>query len=38
MTIEKQKPDKTFGQALRRLLGVYLAVIVLLAIVIHFIR
>ena len=38
MTIERQKPDKTVGQALRRLLGVYLTVMVLLAVVIHFIR
>jgi hypothetical protein len=38
MTIERQKPDKTAGQILRRLLGVYLAVMVLLTVVIHFIR
>jgi hypothetical protein len=36
MTIERQKPNKTVGQALRRLLGVYLAVMLLLALVIHF--
>jgi hypothetical protein len=38
MAIERQKPGKTVGQILRRILGIYLAVVILLAIVIHFIR
>jgi hypothetical protein len=38
MTTERQKPANTVGQALGRLLGIYLAVMVFLAVVIHFIR
>ena len=38
MITEMPKPTKTIGQGLRRILGIYLVVMVLLAVVIHFIR